>query len=51
MCSEMAVMDGIDRATKLPEGETVVVESTAERPVETQFQCQMGMLRGKVVLE
>lgn len=49
MCSEMVVFDGIDRSLKLPEGETVSVEFTPEAPGEIPFQCQMGMLRGKIV--
>ena len=51
MCSEMVVFDGIDRSAKLPEGETVSIEFTPERAGEIPFQCQMGMLRGKVVVE
>jgi plastocyanin domain-containing protein len=51
MCSEMVVFDGIDRSAKLPEGETVAIEFTPERAGEIPFQCQMGMLRGKVVVE
>ena len=50
MCSEMVVFDGIDRSAKLPEGETVAVEFTPDAPGEIPFQCQMGMLRGKVVV-
>lgn len=50
LCSEMVVFDGIDRSARLPEGETVAVEFTPERPGEIPFQCQMGMLRGKVVV-
>lgn len=50
MCSEMVVFDGLDRSAKLPEGETVAVEFTPESPGEIPFQCQMGMLRGKVVV-
>jgi plastocyanin domain-containing protein len=50
MCSEMVVFDGIDRSAALPEGETVPVEFTPEAPGEIPFQCQMGMLRGKVVV-
>lgn len=50
MCSEMVVFDGIDRSAKLPEGETVPVEFTPASPGEIPFQCQMGMLRGKVVV-
>lgn len=51
MCSEMVVFDGIDRSAKLPEGETVSVEFTPAEPGEIPFQCQMGMLRGKVVVK
>lgn len=50
MCSEMVVFDGLNRSAKLPEGETVAVEFTPEAPGEIPFQCQMGMLRGKVVV-
>lgn len=50
MCSEMVVFDGIDRSAKLPEGETVSVEFTPEHPGEIPFQCQMGMLRGRVIV-
>jgi len=50
LCSETVVFDGIDRSAKLPEGETVAVEFTPERAGEIPFQCQMGMLRGKVVV-
>ena len=50
MCSEMVIFDALDRSAKLPEGETVPVEFTPEAPGEIPFQCQMGMLRGKVVV-
>ena len=50
MCSEMVTFDGIDRSARLPEGETVSVEFTPEAPGEIPFQCQMGMLRGKIVV-
>jgi len=51
MCSEMVVFDGIGQSAKLPEGETVTIEFTPEQKGEIPFQCQMGMLRGKVVVE
>jgi plastocyanin domain-containing protein len=35
----------------LPEGETVVIEFTPNEIGDITFQCQMGMLRGKVVVE
>lgn len=50
LCSEMVVFDGLDRSAKLPEGQTVTVEFTPEAPGEIPFHCQMGMLRGKVVV-
>ncbi len=50
LCSEMVVFDVIDQSAKLPEGETVSVEFTPEAVGEIPFQCQMGMLRGKVVV-
>ncbi|HID51543.1 MAG TPA: cupredoxin domain-containing protein [Anaerolineae bacterium] len=50
MCSEMVVFDKIDKSAKLPEGETVAVEFTPDKKGEIPFQCQMGMLRGKVVV-
>jgi plastocyanin domain-containing protein len=50
MCSEMVIFDKINRSAKLPEGETVAVEFTPNEKGEIPFQCQMGMLRGKVVV-
>ena len=51
MCSEMVVFDKIGKSAKLPEGETVTIEFTPEEAGEIPFQCQMGMLRGKVIVE
>lgn len=51
MCSEMIVFDKIGQSVKLPEGETVTIEFTPEQRGEIPFQCQMGMLRGKVIVE
>ncbi len=51
MCSEMVIFDQIDQSAKLPEGETVTIEFTPESKGEISFQCQMGMLRGKVLVE
>lgn len=51
MCSEMVVFDKIGKSAKLPEGETVNVEFTPAEAGEIPFQCQMGMLRGKVVVQ
>jgi plastocyanin domain-containing protein len=51
LCSEMVIFDKIGRSAKLPEGETVAIDFTPEQAGEIPFQCQMGMLRGKVVVE
>jgi plastocyanin domain-containing protein len=51
LCSEMVIFDKIGRSAKLPEGETVAIDFTPEQVGEIPFQCQMGMLRGKVVVE
>jgi plastocyanin domain-containing protein len=47
----MVVFDKIDRSAKLPEGETVTIEFTPQERGEIPFQCQMGMLRGKVLVQ
>ena len=41
----------IGQSAKLPEGETVAVEFTPEEAGVIDFQCQMGMLPGKVVVK
>ena len=50
MCSEMVIFDKIQKSAKLPEGETVTIEFTPQQNGEIPFQCQMGMLRGKVIV-
>ena len=50
-CSEMVVFGDFGKSAKLPTGETVAVELLPERPGEYEFACQMGMLRGKLVVE
>jgi plastocyanin domain-containing protein len=51
MCSEMVIFDKINQSARLPEGETVTIEFTPQERGEIPFQCQMGMLRGKVIVE
>lgn len=51
MCSEMVIFDKLGKSAKLPEGETVTIEFIPEQKGEIPFQCQMGMLRGKVIVE
>ena len=50
-CSEMVLFSDFGKSAKLPTGETVAVELLPERPGEYEFACQMGMLRGKLVVE
>lgn len=49
-CSERVVFDSFGVSADLPEGENVPVEFTPAEPGEYEFACQMGMLRGKVVV-
>jgi len=50
-CSEMVLLSDFNKSARLPEGETVPVEFLPEKPGEYEFACQMGMLRGKLVVE
>lgn len=50
LCSEMVIFDKIGQSARLPEGETIAVEFTPQESGEIPFQCQMGMLRGKIIV-
>lgn len=50
-CSEMVLFPDFGKSAKLPTGETVAIEFTPQKPGEYGFQCQMGMFRGKLVVE
>ena len=50
-CSEMVLFPDFNKSAKLPEGETVSIELLPDKPGEFEFQCQMGMLRGKLIVE
>lgn len=50
-CSEMVLLPAFNKNASLPEGQTVAVEFLPKEPGEYEFQCQMGMLRGKVIVE
>jgi plastocyanin domain-containing protein len=50
-CSEMVLFPDFNQSAKLPEGEQVNVEFTPDKSGEFGFQCQMGMLRGKLIVE
>ncbi len=51
VCSEMVVFGDFGLSAKLPTGEPVTIELTPEKPGEYDFSCQMGMLRGKLIVE
>jgi plastocyanin domain-containing protein len=50
-CSEKVIIPDFKKSAVLPEGETVPVEFMPDRAGEFEFQCEMGMLRGKVIVE
>ena len=47
----MVLFPDFNRSAKLPTGETVAIEFLPETPGEFEFTCQMGMLRGKLIVE
>ncbi len=50
-CSEMVVFADFGKSARLPEGEIVPVELLPKEPGTYEFTCQMGMLRGRLVVE
>lgn len=50
-CSEMVVFGDFGKSANLPEGEIVPVEFLPEKAGEYEFTCQMGMFRGKLIVE
>ena len=50
-CSEKVLFPDFNQNALLPEGEQVVLEFTPDKAGEYGFQCQMGMLRGKLIVE
>jgi len=50
-CSETVLFPDFGQSARLPEGEEIAVEFTPAKPGEYGFQCQMGMLRGKLIVE
>ena len=49
-CSEWVLLPDFKKSAKLPEGETVAVEFMPDKAGEFEFQCRMGMLRGKLII-
>lgn len=50
-CSETVVFDGFGMHARLPEGQSTAVELLPKEPGEYPFTCQMGMLRGTLLIE
>lgn len=50
-CSEQVLFPDFNKNAVLPEGKPVTLEFTPDKPGEYGFQCQMGMLRGKLIVE
>lgn len=50
-CSEQVIFSDFGQSAQLPEGKPVAIEFTPEKPGEYDFHCQMGMLRGKLLVE
>jgi plastocyanin domain-containing protein len=50
-CSEVVLLPEFGKSARLPEGEVVPVELLPEQPGEYEFACQMGMYRGKLVVD
>jgi plastocyanin domain-containing protein len=50
-CSEKVLFPDFNQNANLPEGEQVTLEFIPEKAGEYGFQCQMGMLRGKLIVE
>jgi len=50
-CSEMGLLPDFELSAQLPVGETVAVEFVPQEAGEFEFACQMGMLRGKLIVE
>ena len=51
MPAAMVLFPDFHKSANLPEGETVPIEFTPEQPGEYDFQCQMGMFHGKLIVE
>jgi len=50
-CSEEVLFPDFNKSASLVEGQEVTVEFTPDKPGEYGFQCKMGMLRGKLIVE
>ena len=50
-CSEQVVLPYFGKTAALPAGQVVPVEFLPQQPGQFEFTCQMGMLRGRILVE
>jgi len=50
-CSEQVIFPDFGKQATLTPHKTIPVEFTPDKPGEYEFQCAMGMLRGKLIVE
>jgi len=50
-CSDTVKFPDFNKSARLPENETVAVDLLPQETGEFEFTCQMGMLRGRLVVE
>lgn len=50
-CSEMVVFPDFGKSAALPCGQVVSIELMPREPGTYPWQCQMGMLKGKLIVE
>ncbi len=50
-CSEHVIFPDLQKQATLTPYKTIPVEFTPDKPGEYSFQCGMGMLRGKLIVE
>lgn len=50
-CSEQVLFPDFNKQAMLTPHKTIPIEFTPEKPGEYGFQCGMGMLRGKLIVE
>jgi len=51
LCSERVILSGLDRSAYLHPGEEVTIEFTPTEPGDYAITCQLGVLRGRIVVE
>jgi plastocyanin domain-containing protein len=50
-CSEMVQFPDFGKSARLPTGEEVILEFLPDKAGEYGFSCQMGMFRGRLIVE